>query len=62
LSISGVSFSGSTVMEANAILLPKSRPSRCCTSDIIGVSVGHVTVQPVKIKVTATTLAPEVCE
>src|SRR5438477_140431 len=56
LSISGVSCSGSTVMEANAILLPKSRPSRSCTSDIIGVSTGQVAVQRVKMKVIATTL------
>src|SRR2546425_2751611 len=56
LSISGVSCSGSTVMEANMILLPKSRPSRSCTSDIIGVSTGQVAAQRVKMKVTATTL------
>jgi hypothetical protein len=51
--------------EANAILLPKSPPSRSCTSDIIGVSTGQVAVQRVKMKVTATTLprnlASETC-
>ena len=43
-------------METNAILVPKSRPSRSCTNDIIGVRTGQVAVHKVNIKVTATTL------
>src|SRR6476660_8114992 len=53
---SGTSCSGSTVTEMNTILVPKSEPSRSCTNDIIGVSTGQVSVQRVKMKVTATTL------
>src|SRR5437867_905280 len=65
LSISGVSRSGSTVMEAKTTLLPKSAPSWSCTNDIIGVSTGQVAVHNVKMNVTATTLprrsASEIC-
>ena len=62
LSISGVSRSGSTVMEANATLLPKSGPSRSCTSDIIGVSTGQVALHNGEDEGYGHHLAAKVCE
>ncbi len=55
-STSGVSRSGSTVMETNAILVPKSAPRASCTRAILSVRSGQVSVQEAKMKVRATAL------